>query len=231
MKKTSYVCGIDKVVLRQSACSKHGWSLLPWGRAKIQQGLIAMQPVLRRLQKDIVTLASDATADIKWRWQKSYGHRGYWSLPLTSQRRQSMFTVCFLGIQHFARSFWNERKACYAATAGLSYAKLHVAAHPESKVLVIASDIARYGVGSSGESAPGSCKPAIVSQNHVFWSFVSVGWASWCHELLASRHSSALMFKGVYSIAVPWQFNLGSLPRASSGWSLLFCRFVSTSLI
>ncbi len=74
-----------------------------------------------------------------------------------------MFTV--FGIQPFARSF-EMKEACYAATAGLNYAKLHVAAHPESKVLVIASDIARYGVGSSGESTQGAdCVAMLVSQN------------------------------------------------------------------
>ena len=58
------------------------------------------------------------------------------------------------------------KEACYAATAGLNYAKLHVATHPDSKVLVIASDIARYGVGSSGESTQGAGAVAmLVSQN------------------------------------------------------------------
>ena len=58
------------------------------------------------------------------------------------------------------------KEACYAATAGLNYAKLHVATHPDSKVLVIASDIARYGVGSSGESTQGAGAVAmLVSKN------------------------------------------------------------------
>ncbi len=37
------------------------------------------------------------------------------------------------------------KEACYAATAALDYAKLHVEKLPQSKVLVIASDIAKYG--------------------------------------------------------------------------------------
>lgn len=60
-----------------------------------------------------------------------------------------------MGIQPFARSF-EVKEACYSATAALDYAKLHVAAKPESRVLVIASDIAKYGIDSAGESTQGA---------------------------------------------------------------------------
>lgn len=60
-----------------------------------------------------------------------------------------------LGVQPFARSF-EIKEACYGATAGLQLAKNHVAAHPESKVLVIASDIAKYGLNSGGEPTQGA---------------------------------------------------------------------------
>src|SRR5699024_4090186 len=43
------------------------------------------------------------------------------------------------------------KQACYSATAGLQMAKGHIALHPEKKVLVFASDIARYGLNTSGE--------------------------------------------------------------------------------
>ncbi|HFI0594864.1 TPA: hydroxymethylglutaryl-CoA synthase [Streptococcus suis] len=60
-----------------------------------------------------------------------------------------------LGIQPFARSI-EMKEACYGATAGLSLAKSHISQFPESKVLVIASDIAKYGVASGGEPTQGS---------------------------------------------------------------------------
>ncbi|MBS8057202.1 hydroxymethylglutaryl-CoA synthase [Streptococcus suis] len=60
-----------------------------------------------------------------------------------------------LGIQPFARSI-EMKEACYGATAGLSLAKSHIAQFPESKVLVIASDIAKYGVASGGEPTQGA---------------------------------------------------------------------------
>lgn len=48
------------------------------------------------------------------------------------------------------------KEACYGATAGLSLAKSHISQFPESKVLVIASDIAKYGVASGGEPTQGA---------------------------------------------------------------------------
>ncbi|GMA54112.1 hydroxymethylglutaryl-CoA synthase [Alicyclobacillus contaminans] len=60
-----------------------------------------------------------------------------------------------LGIQPFARSF-EIKEACYGATAGLQFAKEHVTLHPDKKVLVIASDIAKYGLASGGEPTQGA---------------------------------------------------------------------------
>ena len=48
------------------------------------------------------------------------------------------------------------KQACYGATAAIQLAKGHIALHPESKVLVIASDIARYGLNTSGEVTQGA---------------------------------------------------------------------------
>ncbi|MGX7197115.1 hydroxymethylglutaryl-CoA synthase [Enterococcus olivae] len=60
-----------------------------------------------------------------------------------------------LGVQPFARSF-EIKEACYGGTAGLQFAKNHVTLHPESKVLVVATDIARYGLNSGGEPTQGA---------------------------------------------------------------------------
>ncbi len=60
-----------------------------------------------------------------------------------------------LGIQPFARAF-EIKEACYGATAGLQFAKEHVTLHPDKKILVIASDIAKYGLKSGGEPTQGA---------------------------------------------------------------------------
>lgn len=60
-----------------------------------------------------------------------------------------------LGIQKFARSF-EIKEACYGGTAALQFAINHIRNHSESKVLVVASDIAKYGLASGGEPTQGA---------------------------------------------------------------------------
>lgn len=59
-----------------------------------------------------------------------------------------------LDIQPFARSY-EVKQACYAGTAALQQAHDYVALHPDRKVLVIAADIAKYGLASGGEPTQG----------------------------------------------------------------------------
>lgn len=47
------------------------------------------------------------------------------------------------------------KQACYGATAGLQLAADYVRSHPTAQVLVIGSDIARYGLRSAGEVTQG----------------------------------------------------------------------------
>jgi hydroxymethylglutaryl-CoA synthase len=47
------------------------------------------------------------------------------------------------------------KQACYSATAGLQMALAMLRQRPEKKVLLIASDIAKYGLNTSGESSQG----------------------------------------------------------------------------
>ncbi|MFR4617756.1 MAG: hydroxymethylglutaryl-CoA synthase, partial [Streptococcus salivarius] len=119
------------------------------------------------ITEDIVTLASDAAADILNDDDKKAIDMVIVATEssIDQSKAAAVYVHSLLGIQPFARSF-EMKEACYAATAGLNYAKLHVATHPDSKVLVIASDIARYGVGSSGESTQGAGAVAmLVSKN------------------------------------------------------------------
>lgn len=58
------------------------------------------------------------------------------------------------------------KQACYSATAGLQMAAAMVARNPNKKVLLIASDVARYGLNTTGESSQGCGAVAmIVSSN------------------------------------------------------------------
>lgn len=66
-----------------------------------------------------------------------------------------------LDLKPGVRSF-EVKQACYAATAGIQMAKGHISLHPESKVLVVASDIARYGLNTGGEVTQGAGAVAMV---------------------------------------------------------------------
>ena len=54
------------------------------------------------------------------------------------------------------------KQACYSATAGLQLAFHFLRCHPDKKVLLIASDVARYGLKSVGESSQGGGAVAMV---------------------------------------------------------------------
>jgi len=58
------------------------------------------------------------------------------------------------------------KQACYSATAGLQMALPMLRDNPKAKILLIASDVARYGLNTSGESSQGGGAVAMVlSQN------------------------------------------------------------------
>ncbi len=54
------------------------------------------------------------------------------------------------------------KQACYSSTAALQFAAALVARQPEHKVLVVAADIARYGLGTAGEPTQGCGAVAMV---------------------------------------------------------------------
>lgn len=57
------------------------------------------------------------------------------------------------------------KHACYSGTAALQLAKGHVALNRESKVLIVASDIARYGLHTPGEVTQGAGAVAMLISN------------------------------------------------------------------
>lgn len=54
------------------------------------------------------------------------------------------------------------KQACYGATAAIQLALPYLRENPDKKVLIIASDIARYGLGTTGESSQGCGAVAMV---------------------------------------------------------------------
>ncbi len=54
------------------------------------------------------------------------------------------------------------KQACYSATAGLQMALAMLKQNPDKKVLLIASDVAKYGLNTSGESSQGGGAVALL---------------------------------------------------------------------
>ncbi len=73
-----------------------------------------------------------------------------------------------LGIQPFARCF-EMKEACYAATPAIQLAKDYLATRPNEKVLVIATDTARYGLNSGGEPTQGAGAVGTCTYNPSIW--------------------------------------------------------------
>ena len=140
---------------------------------KLSKGLLLKEQSVAPITEDIVTLAATAADDILTDEDKEAIDMVILATEsgIDQSKAAAVFVHGLLDIQPFARSF-EMKEACYAATAALDYAKLHVEKFPQIKVLVIASDIAKYGIGTPGEPTQGAGAVAmLISQNPRILSF------------------------------------------------------------
>lgn len=70
-------------------------------------------------------------------------------------KASALFLMDLLNLPEDARAF-EIKEACYGATAGVQMAYNFIANNPDKKALVIASDIARYGINTPGEVTQGA---------------------------------------------------------------------------
>ncbi|HEM6073387.1 hydroxymethylglutaryl-CoA synthase [Streptococcus suis] len=124
---------------------------------KFKIGLLQSEMAVAPITQDIISLGAKAAEAILTEEDKhTIDMVIVGTESSVDQSKAAAVTIHgLLGIQPFARSI-EMKEACYGATAGLSLAKSHIAQFPESKVLVIASDIAKYGVASGGEPTQGA---------------------------------------------------------------------------
>lgn len=119
----------------------------------IGQEKMAVNPITQ----DPVTLAANAALNILSEENKEaidfviFGTES----GIDHSKSAAVYVHGLLGINPFARSI-EVKQACYGATAAIQMAKGHIALNPDSKVLVLASDIARYGLESGGEVTQGA---------------------------------------------------------------------------
>lgn len=124
---------------------------------KFKLGLLQSEMAVAPVTQDIITLGAQAAATILTDEDKEtidmviVGTES----SIDQSKASAVFIHQLLGIQPFARSI-EIKEACYGATAGLSLAKSHIHQFPNSKVLVIASDIAKYGIAAGGEPTQGA---------------------------------------------------------------------------
>lgn len=106
-----------------------------------------------------------------------------------------------LGINKYAKSY-EIKQACYAGTAGLNIAINYVRLNPDRKVLVIASDVARYGLKTNAEATQGagavamlvSANPRILTIDPDSYSYTDNQFDFWRPE-----YASEAMVNGKFS--------------------------------
>lgn len=124
--------------------------------------------------QDIVTMAANAADDMLTTEDRQNIEEVIVATEsgIDQSKSAAVYVQKLLGINRFARTI-EMKQACYAGTYGLMHARDFVAAHPDKKVLVIATDIARYGLKTGGEVTQGggavamlvSAKPRLVTIN------------------------------------------------------------------
>ncbi|MBS3680404.1 hydroxymethylglutaryl-CoA synthase [Ornithinibacillus massiliensis] len=131
--------------------------------AKFTIGIGQSQMAVAPITQDSVTLAANAALEIiddEDREKIDFVIFGSES-GIDHSKSGAVYVHQLLGLQPQARAV-EVKQACYGATAGIQMAKGHIALNPESKVLVLGSDIARYGLNTAGESTQGAGAVAMI---------------------------------------------------------------------
>ena len=124
---------------------------------KYVKGLLQLEMSIAPITQDIVTLGATAASEFLTEEDKKnidmiiIGTES----GIDQSKSASIFIHSLLGLSPFTRAI-EVKEACYGGTSAIAIAKNHVASNPESSVLVITSDLAKYGIGATGESTQGA---------------------------------------------------------------------------
>lgn len=132
-------------------------------RASVGQDQMAVPPP----GEDIVTMGANAALPLMAQTEPGeitallFGTES----GIDQSKAAGIYVHSLLGLRPRCR-VWEFKQACYGGTAALRTAMGIVAQRPEEKVLVVASDVARYGLGTAGEATQGGGAVAmLVSTN------------------------------------------------------------------
>lgn len=107
--------------------------------------------------QDIVTLAAEAASRLLDEQDRSAISTVIVATEsgIDNSKATAIYVKHLLGLDDFVRTI-EVKEACYSGTAAIQFARGLVALEPDQKVLVIAADIARYGLQTGGEVTQGA---------------------------------------------------------------------------
>ncbi len=130
---------------------------------KYTNGLLQNKMAVAPINQDAVSMAANAALQILTENDKEAIDLVIFATETGNDHSKSAATylLSLLGLKSDTRAI-EFKQACYAVTAGLYFAKGHILQNPNAKVLVVGSDIARYGINSDGEATQGAGAVAII---------------------------------------------------------------------
>jgi len=134
--------------------------------AKYKIGIGQDEMAVTPVSQDPVTLAANAALQILTDEDRERIDLVMFATEtsIDQSKAASVYVHRLVGLKEGTRSI-ELKHACYSGTAALQLAKGHVALNPESKVLIVASDIARYGLSTPGEVTQGAGAVAMLISN------------------------------------------------------------------
>lgn len=166
--------------------------------------------------QDIVTLGAQATAKLS----KENLDRVTTLIVATesgvdNSKASGIYIKHLLGLRDFIRIV-EVKEACYSATAALQFARGLVALNPEENVLIIAADIARYGLNTPGEVTQGAGAVAMIINNQsrvLNIEPTSVSYTKDLNDFWRPLYATEAMVDGKYSKQVYIDFFMTTFKR------------------
>ncbi len=134
---------------------------------------------------------------------------------IDNSKASAIYIKHLLGLSDFTRTV-EMKEACYSATAAIQFAKGVVTLNPQETVLVIAADIARYGLNTPGEVTQGAGAVAmLVSRNpHILTlEDTTVSYSKDIMDFWRPLYATEALVDGKYSTNVYIEFFLQTFTR------------------
>lgn len=134
---------------------------------------------------------------------------------IDNSKASAIYIKRLLGLSDFTRTV-EMKEACYSATAAIQFAKGVVALNPQETVLVIAADIARYGLNTPGEVTQGAGSVTmLISRNpHILTlEDTTVAYSKDIMDFWRPLYATEALVDGKYSTNVYIEFFLQTFTR------------------